>query len=116
MADQSRTASMRASASAPPETSSKSHSLHSNHRAEVVALQHGKLESSLPGHCHAQNCKGRAQRFNFCDEHYEQFKFGLIKKNGEPAGDYEKKIEQYHTYRGAHLPQQHGAQTARKAA
>ncbi|MBY0471874.1 hypothetical protein K2X30_11965 [bacterium] len=64
-----------------------------------------KGHNPLPGACHAVACKTTPKRFNFCDEHYEQFKFGLIKKTGEPVPDYDKKIEHYQAYvakRGAH--------------
>ena len=53
----------------------------------------------LPGGCFSQGCKTPSHRFNFCDEHYEQFKFGLICKTGEPVPDYEKKIEHYTAYK-----------------
>jgi hypothetical protein len=48
-----------------------------------------------PDGCNAVGCKSKSARFSFCSEHYEQFKFGLITKKGEPALDYEKKFEQY---------------------
>src|SRR5690242_10719850 len=51
--------------------------------------------SPLPGACNAVGCKAQATRFNFCNEHYDHFKFGLIKKSGEPVSDYEKKIEHF---------------------
>jgi hypothetical protein len=49
----------------------------------------------IDGKCFAVGCKTNSHRFNFCDEHYDHFKFGLIKKTGEPVSDYEKKIEHY---------------------
>lgn len=48
--------------------------------------------------CVASNCGKKADRFGFCATHYEQFKFGLIKKNGEPASDYDKKLEHFRNY------------------
>ena len=65
----------------------------------------GKGHSPMPDGCHSWGCKVIAKRFNFCDEHYDHFKFGLIKKSGEPVSDYEKKIEHFLAYknkRGAH--------------
>ncbi|OFZ83846.1 MAG: hypothetical protein A3K03_00725 [Bdellovibrionales bacterium RIFOXYD1_FULL_44_7] len=53
----------------------------------------------LPGGCQYENCKTKTNRFGFCEEHYEQFKFGLIKKTGEPVPDYEKKFEHYAAYK-----------------
>lgn len=52
-----------------------------------------------PGHCVAKACKASVKRFEFCDEHFEHFKFGLIKKTGEPVMDYEKKYEHFVAYR-----------------
>ncbi len=70
---------------------------------------HGKVEAPparkrpggepLPDACLSFGCKTKSQRFSFCPEHYEQFKFGLIKKTGEPVPDYEKKFEHYRMYR-----------------
>jgi len=45
--------------------------------------------------CLAQGCKSGAHRFGFCNEHYDHFKFGLIKKTGEPVSDYDKKYGHY---------------------
>lgn len=45
--------------------------------------------------CHAVGCKGKETRFTFCDEHFRQFKFGLITKEGQPVFDYDKKILHY---------------------
>lgn len=67
-----------------------------------------KAGSYVPGYCAAAGCKASDKRFTFCEEHYEQFKFGLIKKSGEPVSDYEKKIEHYQAYKAR--------QGARKAA
>lgn len=75
--------------------------------AKKIETSHkkGKEYTPPPGGCHSWGCKAQAQRFNFCDEHYDHFKFGLIKKNGEPVADYEKKIEHYLAWknkRGTH--------------
>ena len=52
-----------------------------------------------PQDCNAKACKSKEKRFGFCMEHYDQFKFGLIKKTGDLVPDYEKKIEHYEAYR-----------------
>lgn len=52
-----------------------------------------------PLHCTGPQCKAKDKRFGFCDEHYEQFKFGLIKKTGQPVPDYEKKFEHYQAWK-----------------
>lgn len=58
-----------------------------------------KEYTPLPGGCHSWGCKSQSHRFNFCDEHYDQFKFGLIRKTGEPVPDYEKKFEHYQAWK-----------------
>ncbi len=45
--------------------------------------------------CQAVSCKSDPKRYEFCEEHFKQFKFGLINKKGEPVFDYEKKLEHY---------------------
>lgn len=63
-------------------------------KAEAPAAK-GKGHNPGPDGCHAWGCKKSTSRFNFCDEHYDHFKFGLIKKTGEPVSDYEKKFGHY---------------------
>lgn len=58
-----------------------------------------KERAVIPGHCAAVGCKASDKRFSFCEEHYEQFKFGLIKKSGDQVPDYEKKFEHYQAYK-----------------
>ena len=58
-----------------------------------------KGHEPVPGHCCGWGCKALATRFNFCSEHFDHFKFGLLKKTGEPVPDYEKKFEHYQAYR-----------------
>lgn len=45
--------------------------------------------------CQAKDCRAKDKKFEFCDEHFRQFKFGLITKKGDPVSDYEKKLEHY---------------------
>lgn len=64
-----------------------------------------KGHTPAPGGCFSWGCKKEAHRFNFCDEHYEHFKFGLIKKTGEPVPDHEKKLGHFLAHqakKGAH--------------
>ena len=49
--------------------------------------------------CTAEGCKTNEWKFSFCGEHYEQFKFGLITKQGKKVSDYEKKIDHYMAYK-----------------
>ena len=58
-----------------------------------------KGHTPLPDGCHSVGCKSQATSFNFCTEHYDHFKFGLIKKTGEQVPDYEKKIGHYQAYK-----------------
>jgi hypothetical protein len=81
---------------------------HKEHTGEIKkpdAHKHGGpakakkgQDNSAIGGCAAWGCKVTAKRFNFCDEHYDHFKFGLIKKTGEPSPDYEKKFEHYQAH------------------
>lgn len=57
-----------------------------------------KGPTAVPGGCLSWGCKKESTRFSFCNEHYDHFKFGLIKKTGEPVSDYEKKFEHYQAY------------------
>jgi len=82
---------------------------HKKSSAEPTAPR-GKGHTPMPGGCHAVSCKASATRFNFCEEHYDHFKFGLIKKTGERVPDYDKKIEHYQAH------QQRSAAPLRKAA
>ncbi len=54
-----------------------------------------KGHTPMPDGCHAWGCKGKSTQFNFCAEHFDHFKFGLIKKTGEPVPDYERKFEHF---------------------
>lgn len=48
--------------------------------------------------CLADGCKSVPSRFDFCQEHYDQFKFGLINKLGKPVPDFQKKYDHYLAY------------------
>lgn len=51
--------------------------------------------------CTAMGCKANDKRFGFCDEHYEQFKFGLITRGGKQVSDFDRKIEHYQAFQKA---------------
>jgi hypothetical protein len=59
----------------------------------------GKGTGGVAGGCLGFGCKHDGKRFGFCDEHFEHFKFGLIKKTGEPVSDYDKKFEHFMNHR-----------------
>lgn len=67
-------------------------------QAPTIQGSDGNVNTVL-GVCTAQGCKSKESRFSFCSEHYEQFKFGLIKKDGAPCADYDKKFDQYQAYK-----------------
>jgi len=52
-------------------------------------------EDSIVGSCGSRGCKNDMTRLGFCEDHFDQFKFGLIKKNGEPVPDFDKKYTHY---------------------
>ena len=54
-----------------------------------------KTEPSSAVACKVNKCKHPPSKFSFCAEHFDQFKFGLINKHGEPAADFEKKQAQW---------------------
>ena len=81
------------------------------HKPEAAAPSVGgskKGPAQMPGGCLSWGCKVEANRFNFCSQHYEHFKFGLIKKTGEPVPDFEKKWEHFQ----AHLAKSSGKKVA----
>lgn len=77
--------------------------------APEAPVNKGKAPVDKPEACLGKACKTKPARFGFCEEHYEQFKFGLIKKTGELVSDWEKKTEHYEAYKARQ-------QGARKAA
>jgi hypothetical protein len=78
---------------------------HAKKTETTTPVGKGKGHNPGPDGCHAWGCKSGAKQFNFCDEHYDHFKFGLIKKTGEQVPDYEKKFGHYMAHkskRGVH--------------
>lgn len=49
-------------------------------------------------HCCGEDCKKPEFKFSFCKEHFDHFKFGLIKKDGKKVSDYEKKFSHYQNF------------------
>ena len=82
---------------APAEKHPEKH-VEKHHEPKAAAPSKGKGHTPMTDGCHSWSCKSLAKRFNFCDEHFDHFKFGLIKKTGEPVSDYEKKFEHYVAY------------------
>jgi len=57
-----------------------------------------EMVTSVADYCKSEGCKHQAERFTFCNEHYEWFKFGLITKVGKKVGDFDKKFGHYQAY------------------
>lgn len=55
----------------------------------------GKVISMDDYRCKAEGCKAKSSKANFCQEHFEWFKAGLITKEGAKAQDFEKKYYQW---------------------
>lgn len=75
------------------------------HKPKPETAKGAKGPTAVPGGCTSWGCKREGTRFNFCEEHYDHFKFGLIKKTGEQVSDYERKWEHYQAFvakRGSH--------------
>jgi hypothetical protein len=68
-------------------------------KKETTVPTGGPSKGDTGGRCAATECKSPEKRFSFCDEHFDQFKFGLIKKDGTPVSDYEKKFGHYQAYK-----------------
>lgn len=73
------------------EKGSKPHSNPTQHIAPVIPI---KTKTG----CLVTNCREKDVRLNFCEEHFKQFKFGLVTKKGELVADFEKKFEHYQNW------------------
>jgi len=49
----------------------------------------------MPGMCMADGCKTKSQKANFCMEHFDWFKEGLVTKEGRKPTDFDKKYFDY---------------------
>jgi hypothetical protein len=56
------------------------------------------VEETKVERCCGEECKKPEWKFGFCEGHYEEFKFGLVKKDGKRVSDYDKKLEHYLKY------------------
>jgi len=50
---------------------------------------------ALPGMCLTEGCKARSEKANFCMEHFDWFKEGLVTKEGRRPSDFDKKFFDY---------------------
>ena len=56
---------------------------------------------AMPTRCKAQGCNKKSDRMDFCNEHYEWFKFGLLTKMGEKPIDFDKKFISFQKHKKA---------------
>ncbi len=69
-----------------------------SHAPKTQSAPSASRSTSAKLGCHERACKEKDVRFNFCDEHFRQFKFGLITKSGDRVVDYERKFEHYNNW------------------
>ena len=50
---------------------------------------------AMTSQCGCEGCKKKSDLMNFCQEHYDWFKFGLITKEGKKPVDFDKKFTAY---------------------
>ena len=56
---------------------------------------------AMPSQCGCEGCKKKADQMNFCAEHFDWFKFGLITKEGKRPSDFDKKFTAYQKHHKA---------------
>lgn len=56
---------------------------------------------AMPNRCSVKDCKKSPTLVNFCSEHYEWFKFGMITKNGDKPVDFDKKQQAFMKHKKA---------------
>ena len=49
----------------------------------------------MPSNCCAEKCTKKADKMNFCPEHYSWFKEGLLNKKGQKPSDFDKKFQAF---------------------
>lgn len=49
----------------------------------------------MPVNCCAEKCAKKADKMNFCPEHYAWFKEGLLNKKGQKPSDFDKKYQAF---------------------
>jgi hypothetical protein len=50
---------------------------------------------NLPTNCKAEGCKKKSEKMDFCSEHYDWFKWGLLTREGKKPIDFDKKHQAY---------------------
>ncbi len=68
---------------------------HQDPKAEGSAGPKAAPVSNIPSACKADGCKKKSDKMDFCNEHYDWFKFGLITRDGAKPIDFDKKMQSY---------------------
>ena len=64
-------------------------------KKEKQQLVPNNVISLADSRCIAEGCKSKSKRANFCPEHFEWFKAGLITKEGKQVVDFDKKYQHF---------------------
>ncbi len=51
--------------------------------------------ATLPTNCKSEGCKKKSEKMDFCSEHYDWFKWGLLTREGKKPIDFDKKYQAY---------------------
>jgi hypothetical protein len=84
-----------AAAAAPATPNGAPENKGGGHKAPTMVAPSKHNVTALPGMCFADGCKKRSEKANFCMEHFDWFKEGLITKEGRKPSDFEKKHFDY---------------------
>ncbi|MCK6599155.1 MAG: hypothetical protein L6Q37_12385 [Bdellovibrionaceae bacterium] len=64
-------------------------------KQEKTQLVPNNVVSLTDNRCKAEGCKSKSKKAEFCEEHFNWFKAGLITKEGKYVIDFEKKYQHY---------------------
>jgi hypothetical protein len=65
------------------------------HKSATLTAPSKQNVLALPGMCLTEGCKKRSEKANFCMEHFDWFKEGLVTKEGRKPSDFDKKFFDY---------------------
>lgn len=65
------------------------------------APEAGGNVTAMPTNCKSEGCKKKSEKMDFCAEHYEWFKWGLITRNGQKPIDFDKKYQSFMKHKKA---------------
>ncbi len=84
---------------APAQGQDKGHDKGHDKKQNVPAPMNNVV--AMPNRCGVKDCKKAPTLVNFCAEHYEWFKFGMITKNGDKPVDFDKKHQAFMKHKKA---------------